>query len=292
VLEDFATLAAIRDDRKVVERCREAAETLRANLSAHAWDGQWYRRAWFDDGTPLGSANNDECAIDSIAQSWSVLSGAGEPERSHTALASLDRHLVRRDANLIQLLDPPFDKSALEPGYIKGYVPGVRENGGQYTHAAIWAAMAFAQSGNSQRAWELLGIINPVSHGASPQTMAVYKAEPYVVAADVYGVAPHVGRGGWSWYTGSAGWFYRLVIESLLGLQREGPRLLFKPSMPATWQGCTVHYRYLETTYHITIARAPGTVQTAVVLDGHEQPDAGIGLVDDKQEHRVEIRIA
>jgi len=199
---------------------------------------------------------------------------------------------VRRDANLIQLLDPPFDKSLLDPGYIKGYVPGVRENGGQYTHAAVWAAMAFAESGNTQRAWELLAMINPVAHGASPQTMAVYKAEPYVVTADVYGVAPHTGRGGWSWYTGSAGWFYRLIVETLLGLRREGARLLFRPSMPSTWQGCSVHYRFGETVYHITIVRAPGTVHMVVVLDGDTQPDPGIGLVDDRQEHRVEIRIA
>jgi cellobiose phosphorylase len=291
VLNDFATLALVRDDVVFAERCRVEAEQLRKNLSQHAWDGQWYRRAWFDDGTPLGSSINDECAIDSIAQSWSVLSGAGEAERTKTALASLDKHLVRRDANLIQLLDPPFDKSALDPGYIKGYVPGVRENGGQYTHAAIWAAMAFAASGNPQRAWELLAMINPVYHGATAQSVQVYKAEPYVVAADVYGVAPHTGRGGWSWYTGSAGWFYRLVVESLLGLQREGTRLLIAPSMPATWHGCTLHYRYGETFYHIVVARAPGTVHTVVALDGNEQPDAGIGLIDDRQEHRVDVRI-
>ncbi|MGP1609668.1 MAG: GH36-type glycosyl hydrolase domain-containing protein, partial [Burkholderiales bacterium] len=292
VLLDFAPLAQARGDKAFAELCDEEAGKLKQNLALHAWDGDWYRRAWFDDGTPLGSAGNDECRIDSIAQSWSVLSGAAPPERSQTALYSLDRHLVRRDAKLIQLLDPPFDKSGLDPGYIKGYVPGVRENGGQYTHAAVWAAMAFAQGGNSQKAWDLMALINPVAHGATPQGIAVYKAEPYVVAADVYGVKPHTGRGGWSWYTGSAGWFYRLVVESLLGLRRDGTRLLLAPSMPAAWPGCAVHYRFGETMYHITITREPGLAHTTVTLDGNPQPDASIALVDDRHEHRVDVRIS
>jgi cellobiose phosphorylase len=290
VLKDFAAIARMREDVEFAERCQTEAETLRENLSAHAWDGQWYKRAWFDDGTPLGSSTNDECAIDSIAQSWSVLSGAGEPERSRIALESLDKHLVRRDAKLIQLLDPPFDKSRLDPGYIKGYVPGVRENGGQYTHAAIWAAMAFAVSGNSERAWELLSMINPVNHGTDPATRDVYKVEPYVVAADVYGVAPHTGRGGWSWYTGSAGWMYRLIIEALLGLQREGKRLLLNPSMPAAWPSCVLHYRFGESVYHIRVRRMASTAPQ-VTLDGSTQNDKAIELVDDGREHEVEVTI-
>ncbi len=167
----------------------------------------------------------------------------------------MDEHLVRRESALIQLLDPPFDKSTLNPGYIKGYVPGVRENGGQYTHGAIWAAMAFAKLGDSKRAWELLGMINPVNHANSLEAIATYKVEPYVVAADVYGVAPHVGRGGWSWYTGSAGWLYRLILESLLGLTLEVDKLRFAPCLPADWNSYKVHYRHRETIYHITFIR-------------------------------------
>jgi cyclic beta-1,2-glucan synthetase len=226
-------------------------QRLRGNLEQHGWDGDWYRRAYFDDGTPLGSAGQPECRIDSIAQSWSVLSGAGEPARTHQAMDSLDARLVRRDAGLIQLLDPPFDQSTLDPGYIKGYVPGVRENGGQYTHAAIWAAMAFAQLGDRTRAWELFDIINPINHARTPADVATYKVEPYVIAADVYAVSPHVGRGGWTWYTGSAGWMYRLIVESLLGLRLEGETLHIEPCLPADWDGFKLSYRYRETRYQI-----------------------------------------
>ncbi len=186
-------------------------------IDANGWDGEWYRRAYFDDGTPLGSATNAECQIDSIPQSWSVLSGAGDPHRSRKAMDAVDRRLVRREDGLIQLFDPPFDKSSLDPGYIKGYVPGVRENGGQYTHAAVWVAMAFAKLGDYRRAWELFSLINPARHGATAPGIATYRVEPYVVAADVYAVPPHTGRGGWTWYTGSAGWMYRLIIESSPG---------------------------------------------------------------------------
>src|SRR5512139_3594532 len=192
---------------------------MRLTIEQNGWDGEWYRRAYFDDGSPLGSAANAECQIDSISQSWAVLSGAAAPERATQAMDNVSRRLVRDGDRLIQLLDPPFDKSDLDPGYIKGYVPGVRENGGQYTHAAIWTVMAFAALGDNQRAWELLTMINPANHGKSAADVAIYKVEPYVVAADVYAVSPHAGRGGWSWYTGSAGWMYRLIVESLLGLR-------------------------------------------------------------------------
>ena len=218
-----------------------------AAIEQHGWDGEWYRRAYFDDGSPLGSAGNAECRIDSIAQSWSVLSGAGGAERSRAAMEALDRHLVRREDGLVQLLDPPFDKSASNPGYIKGYVPGVRENGGQYTHAAIWAAMAFAELGDSRRAWEIFSMINPVNHAQSAAAVATYKVEPYVMAADVYAAAPHTGRGGWTWYTGSAGWMYRLALESLLGLRLEGDKLRLAPCLPASWPGFKLRYRYRDT---------------------------------------------
>ena len=291
VLERFALLARQRGDLGFAARCLTEAGKVRQNIEDHSWDGQWYRRAYFDDGTPLGSASSPECQIDSIAQSWSVLSRAGDPARSRLAMAAMDKRLVRRDHALIQLLDPPFDKSNLNPGYIKGYVPGVRENGGQYTHAAVWAAMAFAALGDARRAWELLAMINPVNHGRSPEAIQTYKVEPYVVAADVYAVAPHAGRGGWTWYTGSAGWLYRLIVESLLGLRLEVDKLHLAPCLPADWQAFTVHYRHRETVYHIRAARSAST-DMQVLLDGVEQPDPVIPLADDRREHTVEVRLA
>jgi cellobiose phosphorylase len=296
VLTQFAELARRHGDAAYAERCRTQAAQLRGNIEQHGWDGAWYRRAWFDDGTPLGSSGNAECQIDSIAQSWSVLSGAGDAARSHQAMQALDRRLVRREHGLVQLLDPPFDRSGLEPGYIKGYVPGVRENGGQYTHAAIWAAMAYAELGDSARAWELFDMINPVNHAASAQAIATYKVEPYVVAADVYAVPPHTGRGGWTWYTGSAGWMYRLILESLLGLRREAEQLRFVPCLPAHWRGFTLRYRYGESVYRIAVLRESARGgetrgDTRVRVDGEEQPDGAIRLVDDRKEHAVEVTI-
>jgi cyclic beta-1,2-glucan synthetase len=291
VLAEFSEIARLKGDLSFVERCREEAAQLRRNIEENGWDGEWYLRAYFDDGSSLGSASNPECRIDSIAQSWSVLSGAGDAERSHMAMEAVDKLLVRRDHGLIQLLDPPFDKSDLNPGYIKGYVPGVRENGGQYTHAAIWTAMAFAQLGDSSRAWELMAIINPVGHAGSPEKIATYKVEPYVIAADVYAVAPHIGRGGWTWYTGSAGWMYRLILESLLGLRLEKDKLRFAPCLSAEWESFKVHYRFRETVYHITVLQTKNGSAAGVTVDGVEQPDKAISLVDDHQEHPVEVRV-
>ena len=255
VLMRFIEIARMHGDLPFAERCEKEAGNLSRNIEENGWDGEWYLRAFFDDGTPLGSAGNPECRIDSIAQSWSVLSGAGSAARSRMAMEAVDKHLVRRDHALVQLLDPPFDKSNLNPGYIKGYVPGVRENGGQYTHGAIWAAMAFAAMGDSRRAWELLTMINPVNHGGSAKGIGTYKVEPYVVAADVYAVPPHTGRGGWTWYTGSAALMYRLIVESLLGLRLEVYKLHVEPCLPADWDCFTVHYRYRETVYHIKVVQ-------------------------------------
>ncbi|MEX0735024.1 MAG: glucoamylase family protein [Steroidobacteraceae bacterium] len=293
VLKSFSWLARRRKDSGLAERCAKEAASLRRNIARHAWDGAWYLRAWFDDGSPLGSSANPECAIDSIAQSWSVLSGAGSKERSRVAMNAVDRLLVRRKHGLIQLLDPPFDKSAMNPGYIKGYVPGVRENGGQYTHAAVWASMAFAELGDSRRAWELLALINPLNHSRTEEAVATYKAEPYVVAADVYGVAPHTGRGGWTWYTGSAGWLYRLIVESLLGLKREGDRLHVAPCMPKDWKTFSLSYRYADTVYRIAVVRTsvPGAAAIRTTLDGTELAEPGIPLADDQRDHVVEVRI-
>jgi len=290
VLMQFAELARLRGDAAFVERCHSEAAQLRRNIEQSGWDGEWYRRAYFDDGTPLGSAGSAECQIDSISQSWSVLSGAGDPARARMAMAAVDQHLVRREHGLIQLLDPPFDKAGLNPGYIKGYVPGVRENGGQYPHAAIWTAMAFAALGDSRRAWELTAMINPVSHGLSPSGVATYKVEPYVVAADVYALQPHTGRGGWTWYTGSAGWMYRLIVESLLGLRLEGESLRFTPCLPEEWEGYKLHYRYRETVYHIAILPLREAGQGSVTVDGIKQASLAIPLVDDRRDHTVEVR--
>jgi cyclic beta-1,2-glucan glucanotransferase len=293
VLLQFIELARLRGDSAFVEHCQREAAQLRQNLEQNGWDGEWYRRAYFDDGSALGSASNAECQIDSISQSWSVLSGADDAGRSRMAMEAVDQRLVRRDHALIQLLDPPFDKSALNPGYIKGYVPGVRENGGQYTHAAIWAAMAFAALGDSRRAWELLAMINPVNHARSPEGIATYKVEPYVVAADVYALSPHTGRGGWTWYTGSAGWMYRLIVESLLGLRLEVDKLSFAPCLPADWKEFKVHYRYRETVYHITVLQTrAATDESSVTVEGVERQGNTIPLIDDHQEHSVEVRIA
>jgi cellobiose phosphorylase len=290
VLTRFAELARMRSDTPFAERCQNEAARLCQNIERNGWDGEWYRRAYFDDGTPLGSARNSECQIDAIAQSWAVLSGAADPVRARAAMAAVDSRLVRRDHALIQLLDPPFDKSPMNPGYIKGYVPGVRENGGQYTHAAVWTAMAFAALGDSQRAWELFGMINPIHHASSAAAIATYKAEPYVVAADVYAVAPHTGRGGWTWYTGSAGWLYRLILESLLGLKLEVDKLRFAPCLPVDWETFKLHYRYRETVYHITVVQTQAVHGKAgVTVDGIERE--AVTLVDDRLEHAVEVNI-
>jgi cellobiose phosphorylase len=295
-LRQFAEVAKLKGDAPFAERCGAEAVKLRRNLEQHAWDGGWYRRAYFDDGTPLGSAASVECQIDSVAQSWSVLSGAADETRSRLAMQAVDRRLVRRDHALIQLLDPPFDRSDVDPGYIRGYVPGVRENGGQYTHGAIWAAMAFAALGDGERAWELTTMINPVNHGRTPEDIAKYKAEPYVVAADVYALAPHTGRGGWSWYTGSAGWMYRLIVESLLGVTLDNDRLRVTPCLPADWTGFSMRYRYRGTQYDIVVRQTPpgadtGLRRTTVTVDDVVQSDGSIRLADDGQVHQVRIDV-
>jgi cellobiose phosphorylase len=294
-LRRFASIARLKQDEPFAERCAARAAALLANIEANAWDGAWYRRAYFDSGEPLGSAENPECQIDSLPQSWAVLSGAGNTSRSRQALEAVDRRLVRRDLALVQLFDPPFSSSALEPGYVKGYVPGVRENGGQYTHAAVWVAMAFAASGDVERAWELFDLINPIRHAATAEAIARYKVEPYVVAADVYANPEHAGRGGWTWYTGSAAWLYRLIIESLLGVQLEVDRLRIEPRIPPSWPAFDIHYRYRSALYHIHVDNLGADTRnrqvTRVRCDGLEQSDKSIRLHDDGKEHQVDIEI-
>jgi cellobiose phosphorylase len=292
VLMQFAEVARARSDISFADRCVNQARQLKRNIEQHAWDGQWYRRAYFDNGEPLGSLGNLECQIDSLPQSWSVISGVGDPERARQGMNAVDRRLIHRNTELMQLFDPPFDKSPLNPGYVKGYIPGVRENGGQYTHGAVWAAMAFALMGDHERAWELFTMLNPVHHGGTPEKIAVYKAEPYVVAADVYSLAPHAGRGGWTWYTGSAGWMYRLLVETLLGLNLEGDHLRLTPRPPKAWDSYKIHYRYRQTVYHITFTRLPDDTTDAdrLILDGQEIPGTVLPLLDDSHEHAVEMK--
>ena len=289
VLGRFAELADRRADYGFATTCRAAAQALTTQLEDHAWDGEWYRRAWFDDGTPLGSKDNDECRIDLVSQSWSVLSGAARPERASSAMAAVDARLVHAESRLIQLLDPPFDTGSVNPGSLRGYAPGLRENGGQATHAALWGAMAFARMGDGERAWELFDMLNPVRLGATPGDCARYRLEPYVVAGDVMSAAPHVGRGGWSWYTGSAGWMYRLVVESLLGIERVGERLVLAPQLPRGWPGFRLRYRYRATTYAIDV-RAADTA--ALRIDGVDVGGDTVALSDDGRTHRVELHVA
>jgi cyclic beta-1,2-glucan synthetase len=290
-LREFADLAEQRGDGARAAWCRERAEDLRVALEQHAWDGHWYRRAYFDDGTPLGAAMNDECKIDSIAQSWAVISGGGDPERLRKAMAAVEQHLVRDADGLILLFTPPFDRGRLEPGYIKGYVPGIRENGGQYTHAAAWVVLATALQGQGQRAVELFNLLNPISHAASPDGVKLYKVEPYVVCADVYGASPHIGRGGWTWYTGSASWLYRVGLEAILGFRLRGNRLKFAPSIPPNWSAYEITYRYRSATYHVVVENRGGSgrVVQSASMDGKAVPEQVVELADDDRRHEVRI---
>ena len=290
VLTKFSTIALSRNDKEFSAHCLSQASQLSKNIDANAWDGAWYRRAYFDDGGALGSAQNAECQIDSISQSWAILSAAASPQRATQAMQSLDKRLMRRDKQIIQLLDPAFDCSGQNPGYIRGYVPGVRENGGQYTHAAIWTGMAFAKMGDAARAWEAFDMINPIHHGNSPDSIARYKVEPYVICADVYAVEPHTGRGGWSWYTGSAGWMYTFMMESLLGLKREGKHLSLTPCVPAGWTSFSLRYQHLSSTYQITVKlRDVAYGQSLLFIDDIAMGNLLIPLMDDQREHIVEL---
>jgi cyclic beta-1,2-glucan synthetase len=290
-LTDFAALCLGRGDQTQAIRYRQQATAVAAALEANGWDGNWYRRAYYDDGTPLGSAQNDECTIDSIAQSWSVLSGAGAPDRSTRAMQSVMEHLVKREHGLILLFTPPFDKTIHDPGYIKGYLPGVRENGGQYTHAALWSIWAMAELGDGDKASALFRMLNPIYRADTPEKAARYKVEPYVISADVYGVAPHVGRGGWTWYTGSAAWMVRLGTEAILGLQRRGQTLCLNPCIPKDWVGYTITYRYGQATYVIQVDNPDGVNRGVrqILLDGVPAPHGVIPLVDDAKRHQVKV---
>jgi cyclic beta-1,2-glucan synthetase len=268
---------------------RQRADAYSLAVETSGWDGQWYRRAYYDDGTPLGSAESDECRIDSIAQSWSVISGAGSLPRQELAMRALNQHLVLEDARLIMLLAPPFNQGTHDPGYIMGYLPGVRENGAQYTHAALWAVMATARKGDGDRAFELLQMINPLTRTANAEDVQRYKVEPYVVPADVYTAPAHVGRGGWTWYTGSASWMYRIGLEEILGFRKVGDTLRIEPCVPDAWASYDIVYRFGRATYEITVRDPAGIRRRGadVTVDGARVQDGTIRLVDDGQRHAV-----
>lgn len=291
ILMTFAEIAELKGDLLFLEKCKQHAKKLGLNIEKNCWDGQWYRRAYFDDGTPLGSSTNQECKIDSIVQSWSVLSKAGNKERTQIALNSAAEMLVRKNESLIQLFDPPFDKSDLNPGYIKGYVPGVRENGGQYTHAAIWLVMAFAELHNKEKTWELLKMINPINHADNAEAVEKYKVEPYVMAADIYAEPMHMGRGGWTWYTGSAGWMYQLIIGSFLGLKREGEILKVEPCIPDSWHSFKIKYHYMDTIYNIEILQNNTSASIEIFVDEELQSKEFISLINDGNEHFVKVML-
>lgn len=291
VLNRFGEIARMKKDNDFVDQCKKESATLRKNIELHTWDGSWYRRAYFDDGTPLGSSENEECKIDSIPQSWSVISGAGNPARSQVAMDSAYSKLVKKENEIIQLFEPPFNHAALNPGYIKGYLPGVRENGGQYTHAAIWLIMATALQQNKTRTYELINLVNPLNHGNTADAIKKYKIEPYVIAADVYAVENHKGRGGWTWYTGSAAWMYQLLIESFFGLKRLGNKLSFEPCLPEEWSAFSITYQYVESVYQLNFEQQASWKETTVLVDETLQEGNAVFLVNDRETHQVSIRM-
>jgi cyclic beta-1,2-glucan synthetase len=291
VLTRFQTLTHSKKDKDFTAVCLKESAQIKKNIELNAWDGNWYLRAFFDDGTPLGASKNEECKIDSIPQSWSVISEAGIEEHCRTAMQAAYEHLVKKDQSVIQLFEPPFNQAVPNPGYIKGYLPGVRENGGQYTHAAIWLIMAAAILEDKKRTYELIQMINPLNHGSTSAGIKKYKTEPYVIAADVYAVENHKGMGGWTWYTGSAGWMYQLLAESFFGLKRTGNRLSLKPCIPDNWRTWDIHYRYAETDYHLIFQKNDSAKRWVVKMDGAEQETGDLLLVNDHLIHEVMISI-
>jgi cyclic beta-1,2-glucan synthetase len=294
-LTAFAPIADARHEKDRAANWRARAAALKSSLEREAWDGEWYLRGWYDDGTPLGSATSEECRIDSIAQAWAVISGAGDRVRSARAMAAVERELIRPQDKLALLFVPPFDQTQLDPGYIKGYPPGIRENGGQYTHAALWSVMAFGELGQGDEAARLFSLINPINHARSQAGMQRYKVEPFVVAADVYANPRHVGRGGWTWYTGSAGWMQRAGVESILGLRLRGEVLHLDPCIPKAWPSFEMSVRYRSARYDILVDNSGGAGRgiASAQLDDHvvvERP-LRVLLADDGRTHHLQVRL-
>jgi cyclic beta-1,2-glucan synthetase len=292
LLPPFASVTEARGDVQRAALYRAHSARL-VQAIEEAWDGEWYRRAYFDDGTPLGSSQNSECRIDALVQSWAVISGLGNAERARQAMQSVDRWLVDRDERMVLLLTPPFDKAEPNPGYIRGYVPGVRENGGQYTHAALWVALAQSLLGRGDAAHEVLSFINPINRTADAGRVKRYRVEPYAVAADIYSASGHVGRGGWTWYTGAAGWMYRVTLEHVLGIKREGDWLLVNPCVPADWPAYQVTLRIPGAEYRVEVENPEksGRGVRSVEIDGHAVDDQRVRLEPNSGAHVVRVRL-
>jgi cyclic beta-1,2-glucan synthetase len=300
VLEMMIPICERRGDRERADRYASYRKDLLIALNTAGWDGEWYRRAYYDDGTPLGSAQSDECQIDALAQAWAVMSRVAPEDRAASSIKAVEERLVDETVGIIRLLTPAFDRTTHDPGYIKGYLPGIRENGGQYTHGVLWYVRALAELGRGTRAVELLKMISPVSHSSTADKVAIYQIEPYVVAADVYGEPPHVGRGGWTWYTGSAGWMFRVGVESILGLSiQDGERLVINPSISVRWPRCRISYRVpdSETCYEIKIENPSGKEQGVVAasVDGQATEvvngAAVVPISRDGRRHEVVVRL-
>ena len=293
-LEGFAGFAEARGETARAANWRTHMQVLSTSLEDRAWDGDWYRRAWFDDGAPLGSAANEECRIDCIAQSWSVISGAGRADRASLAMAAVERELILPQEGLALLFTPPFDRTPHDPGYIKSYPPGLRENGGQYTHAALWSVIALARLGEGDKAAALFGLLNPINHARTRTDVHRYKVEPYVIAADIYSAPGHVGRGGWTWYTGSAAWMQRAGVESILGVNIEAGVLRLEPCIPRSWPRFEVTLRHGTSRYEIVVENPNGAqrgVSTAT-LDGEAIVTRPLRVAqkDDGQTHRLQVQ--
>ncbi len=287
IFAEMAKVAQIKADPATVDLCHSRIASLTQAIELHTWDGQWYLRAFFDNGEPLGSHANTQCQIDSLPQSWATLANIGDAQRRESALAAVEDRLVDHDLGLIKLFDPPFDHPPHDPGYIAGYLPGVRENGGQYTHAAVWVIMAFAEAGQVDKAWKLFQLISPISHSSSAERINTYRVEPYIAAADIYSLESCPGRGGWTWYTGSAGWMYRLITETFIGIRISADQLWFEPRLPSDWQSFKLHYRHHETFYHITVEVA---VTPEIVVDNQPSSNGVIHMVNDRRDHQVLVR--
>jgi cyclic beta-1,2-glucan synthetase len=292
-LRDFTPLALAKGDGARAARCTAEIQRLTAAIEEGGWDGEWYRRAYFDDGTPVGSRESVECKIDAIAQSWAVISGVGDPARAVRANQRAEELLVRAEDGMMLLFSPPFSGAGNDPGYIRAYPAGVRENGGQCTHGVLWSALATALSGDGDRAAAMISMLGPVSHGSTPAKMRAYAVEPYVVAADVYAAPGNVGRGGWTWYTGSAAWMYRIALGNILGIQLEAGKLRFAPCVPRAWKHYEVDYRHGATTFHVVVENPQGlsTGPCRVELDGELVRDGLIDLVDDGRDHQVRVTL-
>ncbi len=293
ILTRFSQVALATNDQSNHIKFLSTADKILSAIENNGWDGSWYRRAYYDDGTPLGSIVNSECMITSLPQSWSVIAGEDNTERAKIAMNSVKNHLIIKDHGIVLLLTPPFEKTKKNPGYIKSYAKGLRENGGQYSHAATWIIMALAKLGEGDKAYEIFHMLNPIAHSRSIFSANHYKVEPYVLAADLYNVNPHVGRGGWTWYTGSAAWLYRVGMESILGLYKEGDFLKINPCIPKTWQTYQMTYRFKNTLYTINIHNPDklNSGKARLTMDGHPLDSNLIPLLDDCKEHIIEATL-